>query len=61
MHCASCAMAVEGALEDLAGVQSAVVHFVNQTADVEFDERAVTVPQLLAAVHDAGYTAHTAG
>ena len=57
MHCVGCAMTVDGALEDLPGVKSASTNYARQTADVEYDEKKVTVTQLIAAVEQAGYKA----
>ncbi len=55
MHCVGCAMTVDGALEDLAGVKSATTNYARQVADVEYDERKVGEAQILAAIRGAGY------
>lgn len=60
MHCAGCKMAVEGALEDLPGVNVANANYAKQFADVEYDETQLTDAQLLAAVKEAGYQASIA-
>jgi Cu+-exporting ATPase len=57
MHCVNCAIAVDGALEDLPGVKSASTSYARQMVDVEYDERQVTEAQLIAAVEQAGYRA----
>lgn len=61
MHCTGCVMAVEGAIEDLAGVKSASANYARQTADVEYDDKVVTPEQIVAAVADAGYEAQSSG
>lgn len=62
MHCTGCVMAVEGAIEDLAGVKSANANYAKQLADVEYDEKKITVTQIVHAVTEAGYGARlTAG
>ena len=57
MHCVGCAMTVDGALEDLAGVKSATTHYARQIADVEYDEGRLTEVQIIAAIQEAGYSA----
>lgn len=57
MHCVGCAMTIDGALEDLTGVRSATTNYARQTVEVEYDEKKVSVEQLLQAVKAAGYTA----
>ncbi len=57
MHCTGCVMAVEGAIEDLAGVKTANTNYARQIAEVEYDERKVTADQIVAAVVEAGYEA----
>ena len=42
MHCVGCAMTVDGALEDLAGVKSASTSYAKQVVDVVYDETKVT-------------------
>ncbi len=56
MSCVGCTIAVEGALEDVPGIQSAAASYIKQTADVEYDETQVTEAQIAAAVDRAGYT-----
>ncbi len=55
MHCVGCALAVDGALEDLPGVKSASTHYARRIADVEYDERRIGVAEILAAIEAAGY------
>mgnify|MGYP000582199003 CR=1 FL=1 len=60
MHCTGCVMAVEGAVEDLAGVLSARADYARQFADVEYDETRVTPDQIIAAIAESGYQARLA-
>ena len=55
MHCAGCAMTVDGALEDLPGVESASTSYAKQIVDVVYDETEVTEKALFEAVTKAGY------
>lgn len=55
MHCVGCAMVVDEAVENLAGVKSASTNYARQIADIEFDEKKITEPQIIAAIETAGY------
>ena len=55
MHCVNCAMIVDGALEELAGVKAASTNYARQCVDVEYDEEQVTVDDLVRAIGAAGY------
>jgi len=57
MHCVGCAMTVDGALEDLAGVKSASTSYAKQVVDVVYDETKVNEKTLIDAVNKAGYSA----
>lgn len=57
MHCASCASNIEGALNKIAGVVSAKVNFAAEKAFIEFEEKELSVQDLIAAVEKAGYKA----
>jgi Cu+-exporting ATPase len=55
MHCAACASRNERALLKLAGVRSANINYATHSARVEFDDTALAIPDLHAAVIGAGY------
>ncbi len=55
MHCASCAGTIERVLLKTAGVRSAVVNFVSESARIEFDEGIVSEEALARAVQSVGY------
>jgi copper chaperone len=61
MTCGHCQSAVEKALQNQPGVRNATVHLDSGAAEVEYDEKAVAVEQLLAAVKEEGYSATIAG
>ena len=56
MHCAGCAMTIEGALEDLPGVKEANANYAKQFAEVEYDASKVNETQLIEALRQAGYS-----
>ncbi|MDD3071970.1 MAG: copper ion binding protein, partial [Methanoculleus horonobensis] len=55
MHCASCALNVERALQGRDDVYEARVNLANETAVVEYDPAKTTLADLERAVTDAGY------
>ncbi len=55
MHCASCSQAVEGALAEVEGVESAAVNLASESASVSYDAGAVDEERLRRAVEEAGY------
>jgi len=57
MHCSSCAMAIDLALEELPGVAEARTNFVRATTEVTFDPARVGLDAIVAAILEAGYTA----
>jgi copper chaperone CopZ len=61
MTCAHCQAKVEQALRGTAGVFSAVVDLPDGEAEVDFDDDAATVEQVIRAVQQAGYGAKLAG
>lgn len=57
MHCVSCAMSVDGDLEDTKGVKSAKTNYAKGHCEVEFDESIVSVEEIIETVKNTGYTA----
>ena len=57
MTCASCQQVVEKTLNRTPGVAHATVNLANETASVTFDEAALSIDQIIAAVRGAGYDA----
>ena len=54
IHCQSCKMLIEDALEDL-GVESSNVNPEKGTAVIEFDQNKVTEEEIRKAIIDEGY------
>ncbi|MBI4080222.1 MAG: cation transporter [Candidatus Levybacteria bacterium] len=60
MHCASCAMNIDGDLEDLVkGVKSAKTSYAKQECEVEFEEE-VKIEQIITQIKETGYQAEVA-
>ena len=55
MHCASCVATIERALLKTAGMRSASVNFVAESALVEFDEQVVSESDIAKVVESVGY------
>lgn len=57
MHCTSCAMNIDGDLEDyVKGVKSAKTNYAKQECEIEFEEE-VKIEQIIAQVKETGYQA----
>ena len=58
MHCTSCAMSIDGDLEDyVKGVKSAKTSYAKQECEVEFDEGEVKITQIIKQIKETGYQA----
>ena len=55
MHCAGCVTRVEKVLQDLPGVQEAQVNLATETATLRYEPAAVTLDQVVQAIHASGY------
>lgn len=56
MHCTSCAMNIDFALEDL-GVKSAKTNYAKQETEVEFDEGRIKPQAIIEEIKKTGYKA----
>ena len=61
MTCGHCQAKVEQALKGVSGVYSAIVDLQDGEAEVDFNDDAITIAQLVAAVQRAGYAAKLVG
>ena len=57
MHCVSCAMNIDGELEDTNGVQKAVTNYAKQQTEVEFEEEKITEIKIIEIIKHVGYSA----
>lgn len=55
VSCGHCKSSIEGALQPLAGVQSASVDIDNKMVTVDFDDAVVDSARLVQAIEGAGY------
>lgn len=57
MHCSSCAMMIDGDLEDMEGVERSSTKFAKSETEVEFEDSVIDLPKILESVKSSGYTA----
>ncbi len=57
MHCTSCAMSIDGELEDIEGVSSATTQYASATTEVSFDPTKINGSAIQKAITGLGYTA----
>ena len=55
MHCTSCAMNIDGALEDTEGVQSAETSYAQSKVTVNFDPKKIDQEKIAKIIADEGY------
>lgn len=55
MHCTSCAMSIDGELEDTDGVKSANTNYAKQQAEVTYDESKITDSRIIDIISSLGY------
>ncbi len=55
MHCTSCAMNIDGALEDTKGVYSSETSYAKAQVKVNFDPKQLSVDQLRNVISEQGY------
>jgi copper chaperone CopZ len=57
MHCVSCAMNIDGELEDTKGVKSASINFAKGIVEVEYDPAKLSEEKIIKTIKSSGYTA----
>lgn len=57
MHCTSCAMNIDGELEDTDGVKSSSTNYAKQYTEVEFDEKKINEKKIIDIIKSVGYSA----
>lgn len=59
MHCPSCGIAIDGAVEDVPGVAESRTDTRRGRTRVTLDPQRVSTSQIVSAIEDAGYRAST--
>jgi len=57
MHCVSCAMNIDGALENLAGVIKAQTNYAKAETVVEYDDQTINKEEIIKTINASGYIA----
>lgn len=57
MHCISCAMNIDGELEDTQGVKESTTNYVKAQTEVKFDPGKITEKKVIEIIKKVGYTA----
>lgn len=57
MHCTSCAMNIDGELEDTEGVKEASTNYAKALTEVTFDTDKLTYEEVVSIVKKVGYEA----
>lgn len=57
MHCVSCAMNIDGALEDTSGVVSAETSYARSEVKICYQSEKITKEQLIKVIAEQGYQA----
>ncbi|HZE87203.1 MAG TPA: heavy-metal-associated domain-containing protein [Methylomirabilota bacterium] len=57
MHCTSCAMNIDGDLEDTGRVKSAKTNYAKAQTEVEFDAAVITQGEIVSIIKKTGYSA----
>lgn len=57
MHCTSCAMNIDGELEDTDGVKQSNTNYAKSQTEVEFDEKKVNQEKIINIIQKSGYSA----
>ncbi len=55
ISCGHCKSSIEGAVAPMTGVDSVEVHIDQKIVDLRFDESAVSLDSIVAAIEDVGY------
>jgi len=58
MHCTSCAMNIDGELEDTDGIKESNTNYAKSQTEVEFDEKKVNGKAIVEIIKKVGYQAN---
>lgn len=58
MHCTSCAMNIDGELEDTKGIKESNTNYAKSQTEVEFDEEKINDKAIIEIIKKAGYQAN---
>jgi copper chaperone CopZ len=59
MHCGSCAMSIDGELEDTEGIKESNTNYVKGQTEVLFETDRLTLDTIISIIKNVGYTAQS--
>ena len=59
MDCVSCAITIDGDLEEKEGVKTSKTNYAKAQTEVEFDSKKISEREILTIIKKTGYTAKT--
>lgn len=59
MHCASCALDIDGELEDTKGVVCSSTSYAKQKTEIEFDSQKISEKEVVDIIKRLGYKANS--
>lgn len=60
MHCTSCAMNIDGELEDTGKIKDVKTNYAKAITEVEFDEQEISETEIIKIIEKVGYQAQPA-
>jgi len=57
MHCTSCAISIDGDLEDTGKIKSSKTNYAKAVTEVEFDAKLISEEEIISIIRKTGYTA----
>lgn len=60
MHCTSCAMNIDGELEDTIGIKESNTNYAKQKTTVEYDSEKISENKIIETIKKVGYSAKIA-
>jgi Cu+-exporting ATPase len=57
MHCTSCTLEIDDALEEMGGVEESNTHYVKAQTEVKYDDSKISDKKIIDAIKKVGYTA----
>ncbi|MBF0102549.1 MAG: copper-translocating P-type ATPase [Desulfobacterales bacterium] len=55
MSCTNCAMGIERHLKEQKGIHHVAVHFANEHAEIQYDPKIITIPDIIQFIKNLGY------
>lgn len=57
MHCTSCSLSIDNAIEDLEGVYSSTTNYAKSVSHIQYNNSLVTAEEIISTISNLGYEA----